>query len=87
VTALLSCDGCGDIVSARPDDEDPTATWWSLIPSPMIGGGLAPIIMQSFDEALDPDPVMSTDLDRPEPDRHFCTLACLAVWIDRVAGT
>lgn len=84
MTALLACDGCGSIVSDRPDDDDPTATWWCLSASPAIGMGLLPTI--SFNEELvemDDDDAPPEDPPPVEPDRHFCSIDCVGKWTTR----
>lgn len=80
MTALLACDGCGTIVSDRPDD-DPTSRWWVLSMGPVIGGGLVlPEITFDVDD-LDADE--EEDLPLPEPPRHFCGTPCLLAWATR----
>lgn len=79
MTALLSCDGCGQIVSERPDDPDPTAKWWSLSLAPSIGGAmLLPEISFEVAEEYDDGEVVAL-----VPDRHFCALDCLRAWVLR----
>lgn len=95
MTALLSCDGCGTIVSDRPEDEDPTGTWWSLSASPVIGGGLfralpsiTSVTQITFGEGAEdldveePEPE-EDPLPPPDPDRHFCSIECIGAWVAR----
>lgn len=82
MTAMLSCDGCGEIVSDRPDDEDPTARWWALTAAPPVGGmGLLPMI--SMTTEYSDEPTEPVDIPPVEPDRHFCSVPCLVAWAGR----
>lgn len=84
MTALLSCDGCGTIVSDRAEDDDPTASWWCLSFAPVIGaGGLLPIISMDVDEAIFGGEPEDLEVVPIEPDRHFCSVPCLGAWVTR----
>lgn len=83
---MLACDGCGAIVSERPDEEDPTATWYCLTVGPVIGGGMAMLATIDVDDALLAEPEEHDLLPPPEPPRHFCTLGCLRVWTERTGA-
>lgn len=91
MTALLACDGCGNITSARPEDDDPTATWWCLYHGPVIGGGtLKPLSIETFVHIDLDEPVPEPAPERaepPEPERHFCCLECIGAWVSRRGDT
>lgn len=80
MTAMLACDGCGQIVQERADDADPTARWWVLSPGPTIGGaalGLLALSLDGLDGDPEPEPEELPPLDPP---RHFCSDDCLLSW-------
>ena len=84
MTAMLGCDGCGTIASDRGDD--PTRDWFALSIGPAIGAtGLLPTIdfaAATIDLGADDEPT-DLEVDAVEPDRHFCSVGCLAVWAAR----
>lgn len=82
MTAMLACDGCGNIVQDRASDDDPTREWWSLQPWPVVGSGVAGMVSLSA-VPFDPDAGLemeTIELPDPEPTRHFCSVACIATW-------
>lgn len=85
MTALLQCDGCGNVVGERADDEsDPTRTWWCLTPAPSITAGLLPILTLSPGEDWTSDDRTNSEDETPlDPPRHFCSEDCGEAWFTR----
>lgn len=80
MTALLQCDGCGQVVGERADDEDPTRQWWALAAAPIIGGGLLPVLNLTMDQDEEPEPDQFVPI---EPPRHVCSDSCGETWFRR----
>jgi len=87
MTAMLGCDGCGTIASDRGDD--PTREWFALSVGPAVGGVVGPLPTIDFAAvtmdlgAIGEDDDSVLELDPVEPDRHFCSVGCIAVWAAR----
>lgn len=79
MTAALTCDGCGRIVSERSEEGDgATQGWWLLESRPAVTAGLlAPVILSVGDDMA---PLPQEDEEPVPPPFHFCSLACLREW-------